>query len=228
MTNASQAGDKSLAEYVELIKAQGSGDEAFFGYPIIEDGLYLQQDPFEFAALTKFLAEEVKFAELTLDIGIASGGQTKFLRDHFEARETIILDDGNHPLFPHWERIKKDIKTDIVFEMIDDSHKPSVRESLKPWYGKVDLAYVDGDHSYKGLRQDIFLMKHLMKDGAFMILHDTTAVWDCRKVFDDLLKSPEFHLYRNFDNRFGISVWIRAGRRRQPKWYSHAYGWGKL
>ena len=112
--------------------------------------------------------------------------------------------------------------------MIEDSHKPCVREALKPWYGKVDLAYVDGDHGYRGLRQDIFLMKHLMKDGGLMILHDTTAVWDCRKVFEDLLKSSNFHLYRNFDNRFGISVWIKAGRHRQPKWYNHAYGWGKL
>jgi len=228
MTNASQAADKSLNHYVDLVKAQGSENETFFGYPVVEGGLYLQQDPFEFAALTKFLAEEVKSADLTLDLGIASGGQTKFLRDHFEAKETIILDDGKHPLFHHWERIKKEVKSDIVFEMIEDSHKPSVREALKPWYGKVDLAYVDGDHSYKGLRQDIFLMKHLMKDGSLLILHDTTAVWDCRRVFEDLVKSPDFHLYRNFDNRFGISVWIKAGRRRIPKWHSHAFGWGRI
>lgn len=228
MTNASQVSNKSIDDYVELIKAQGSSDEDFFGYPVLEDGLYLQQDPFEFAALTKFLAEEVKSADLTLDLGIASGGQTKFLRDYFEARETIILDDGNHPMFRHWKRIKKNVKSEIVFEMIEDSHKPSVREALKPWYGKVDLAYVDGDHSYKGLKQDIFLMKHLLKDGSLMVLHDTTAVWDCRKVFDDLLKSSEFHLFRNFDNRFGISVWIKAGRHRPTKWYNHTYGWGKL
>lgn len=228
MTNASHMSNKTFSDYVELVKAQGSGDESFFGYPVLEDGLYLQQDPHEFAALTQFLAEEVCSADLTLDLGIASGGQTKFLRDHFEAKQTIILDDGNHPLFKHWARIKQDVKSDIVFEMIEDSHKPSVREALKPWYNQVDFAYVDGDHSYKGLKQDIFLMKYLLKDGAFMVLHDTTAVWDCRKVFEDLLKSPEFHLYRNFDNRFGISVWIKAGRRRMPKWYNHAYGWGKL
>nr|WP_319388766.1 class I SAM-dependent methyltransferase [uncultured Cohaesibacter sp.] len=228
MTNASQMTEQSLSYYIDLVKKQGSGDEVFFGYPVIENGLYLQQDPCEFAALTKFLAEEVRSADLTLDLGIASGGQTKFLRDQFDAKQTIILDDGNHPLFKHWSRIKKEVKSEIVFEMIEDSHKPSVREALKPWYGKVDFAYVDGDHSYKGLRQDIFLMKHLLKDGAFMVLHDTTAVWDCRQVFKDLIRSPEFHLYRNFDNRFGISVWIKSGRRRKPNWVNHTFGWGKL
>ncbi len=218
----------SHADFVELIKSQGASDEAFFGYPVLESGLYLQQDPHEFASLMDFVANELQSAELTLDLGIASGGQTKFMRDYFDAQKTIIMDDGKHLMHHHWARIKKDIKTEIVCEIIDDSHAPSVREKLKPWYNQVDFAYVDGDHSYRGLRQDIFLMKYLIKEGGFMVLHDTSAVWDCKKVFDDLLRSTEFQLYRNFDNRFGISVWIRAGRLRKPKWYNHAYGWGRL
>ncbi|MBA4781980.1 MAG: class I SAM-dependent methyltransferase [Rhizobiales bacterium] len=228
MANSLSAAALTKQDFIEIIKAQGSSDETFFGYPMREDGLYLQQDPDEFAALMDFVANEVREASLTLDLGIASGGQTKFMRDYFNARQTIILDDGNHPMHHHWARIKPTIKTEIVCEIIDDSHAPSVREKLKPWYGKVDFAYVDGDHSYRGLRQDIFLMKHLIREGGLMVLHDTAAVWDCKKVFDDLLKSSEFHLYRNFDNRFGISVWIRAGRKRKIYWHNHAFGWGKL
>ena len=218
----------SVEELKKIIKEQGSSEEQFFGYPVKEDGLYLQQDPQEFADLVHFLNAEVGSVDTMLDLGIASGGQTKFIRDYLDVKKTIILDDGQHEMFHHWARIKKEVKSEIVCEIIDDSHAPSVREKLKPWYGTVDIAYVDGDHSYKGLKQDIFLMKYLLKEGGYMILHDTTAVWDCRKVYDELCKSGEFHLFRNFENRFGISVWIRRGRHRTPKWYNHAYGWGRI
>jgi hypothetical protein len=219
--------DLSLETLVRKIREAGSSHEGFFRYPVREDGLYLQQDPEEFAAFVHFMATEVGEADVTLDIGIASGGQTKFLRDHFRARQTLIVDNGEHEMFPHWARIKPMVQSEIVLEMISDSHAPAVREALAPWRGKVDFAFVDGDHSYRGLRQDIFLVTPLLREGAIMALHDTAAVWDCKRVFDDLLRSPSFTLLRNFDNRFGISLWQRLGRDKPQKWWN-AHGYGRL
>ncbi|MCF4167506.1 class I SAM-dependent methyltransferase [Zavarzinia compransoris] len=218
----------SYSEMVELVKEAGSSQQEFFGYPVKEGGLYLQQDPEEFAALVHFLAKEVQGADLTLDLGIASGGQTKFLRDYFDAKKTIIVDDGRHVLFPHWARIKPMVKTEFICEIIRNSHDKEVREQLAPWRGKVDFAFVDGDHSYRGLRQDIFMMKLMLRENAIMVLHDTAAVWDCKRVFDDLLRSREFTLLRNFDNRFGISVWKRLKPRTPPGYFNHQFGWGRL
>ena len=76
MTKPSSSSPPSRDEFIDLIKDAGSSDEVFFGYPVKEDGLYLQQDPKEFADLCHFLAHDVKRAELSLDLGIASGGQT--------------------------------------------------------------------------------------------------------------------------------------------------------
>jgi Methyltransferase domain len=218
----------SREDLVALVKEAGSSDERFFRYPVKNDGLYLQQDPEEFAAFVHFMAAEVGHADLTLDLGIASGGQTKFLRDYFRAKQTIILDNGEHEMFRHWARIKPTVKTEFVLELISDSHLPSVREQLVSYHNKVDFAFVDGDHSYKGLRQDIFLVTPLLKEGAIMALHDTAAVWDCKRVFDDLLDSRHFTLLRNYDNRFGISLWQRLPRRKGTKWYNHSFGWGRL
>jgi hypothetical protein len=215
-------------ELINIIKAAGSSHEGFFRYPIRTDGLYLQQDPREFADFVHFMATEVGSADLTLDLGIASGGQTKFLRDYFKAKRTIILDNGEHEMFVHWARIKPSVKTQFELEMISDSHLPAVREKLAPYENALDFAFVDGDHSYKGLRQDIFLVTPLLKEGAIMALHDTAAVWDCKRVFDDLLSSRHFTLLRNFDNRFGISLWQRLSRRKPMKWYNHAFGLGRL
>ncbi len=156
----------SRDELVRIIEASGSSDEEFFGYPVKKDGLFLQQDPEEFAAFVHFMATKIPPAKLSLDIGVASGGTTKFLRDYFSCEKTLIVDIGLHPVFPHWDRIKKSVKTDIILEVIADSHLASTREKLLPYKGQVDFAFVDGDHSYKGLRQDIFLAKEMLKVGG--------------------------------------------------------------
>jgi len=218
----------SREELVKIIEASGSGDAEFFGYPEKKEGLYLQQDPEEFAAFVHFMAAKTPPARLSMDIGVASGGQSKFLRDYYPCEKTIIVDLGEHPLFPHYSRIKKDMKTEIVLEVIGDSHAPSTREKLKPYFGQVDFAFVDGDHSYKGLRQDIFLTKELLKMNGYMALHDTGAVADCRRVYDDLLNSKDFVLVRNFHNRFGISVWKHVRTKKKPTWINRALGIGRI
>lgn len=218
----------SIPELVARIKEAGSSEEHFFGYPTRQDGLFLQQDPLEFAQFVHFMATEYQTADLTLDLGIASGGQTKFLRDYYKCKRTIILDNGEHPMFPHWKRIKPLVDTEFEDELISDSHAPAVRKRLAKYENSLDFAFVDGDHSYLGLRQDIFLVTPLLKDYAVMALHDTAAVGDCGRVYDDLLNSRNFNRLRSFDNRFGISLWMRLPRRKPQHWYNHRYGWGNI
>jgi hypothetical protein len=218
----------SKEELVEIIEASGSADADFFGYPVRRDGLYLQQDPEEFASFVHFMAAKVPPAKISLDIGIASGGQTKFLRDYWPSEKTIVVDIGQHPMFPHWERIKRGLNSELILELIGDSHAETTRSALLPFAGQIDFAFVDGDHSYKGLRQDIFLTKELLRVGGFMTLHDTSAAPDCKRVYDDLLASTDFKLYRNFPNRFGISVWKRVSAKKTPTWINRKFGWGSL
>jgi hypothetical protein len=218
----------SKDELVRIVEQSGSALADFFGFECKEDGLFLQQDPEEYASFVHFMATKVPPAELTLDIGIAAGGQTKFLRDYFPAKKTIVVDIGQHVQFPKWERIKKLVNSEIVLEVIDDSHSARVREKLLPYAAQVDVAFVDGDHSYRGLRKDIFLAKEMMKPGGYMILHDTTAVPDCKRVYDDLLRSPDFILFRNFQNRFGISIWKLLRVKRKPNAFNRAFGIGRI
>ena len=217
----------SRSEIVEAVEAAGSGDAEFFGYPERPDGLYLQQDPEEFGAFVHFMARHVPAADLSLDIGIASGGQTKFLRDYWKSRRTMVVDIGQHHLFPHWARIKTSLASELALEVIDDSHAPRVREKLLPFAGQVDFAFVDGDHSYRGLRKDIFLTKELLKPGGYMALHDTQAAGHVNKVYGELLYSSDFVLMRNFANRLGISVWKLMRVKRPPNAFNRATGWGK-
>jgi hypothetical protein len=218
----------SRQELVEIVEASGSSVEDVFGFPERPDGLYLQQDPEEFAAFVHFMATKAPPAELSLDIGIASGGQTKFLRDYYRAEKTIVVDLGTHPGFPHWERIKKGLNSELIEEIIADSHAPQVRQKLLKYADRVDFAFIDGDHSYLGLRKDIFLAKELLRIGGLMALHDTAAVWDCKRVYDELIRSKEFSLVRNFQTRFGISIWRHTRRKRTPSAFNRWSGRGKL
>ena len=218
----------SRDELVKIIEAAGSGDGEFFDFPERADGLFLQQDPEEFAAFVHFMATKAPPAKLSLDIGVASGGQTKFLRDYYAAEKTIVVDIGQHPQFPQWARIKKTLNSELVLEIIADSHAPEVREKLLPYAGTVDFAYVDGDHSYRGLKKDVFLVKELLRRGGLLVLHDTLAVGGCRRVHEELLASPDFELLRNFQNRFGISVWRLARLKHRPTALNRRFGIGRI
>ncbi|MDH3317986.1 MAG: class I SAM-dependent methyltransferase [Gammaproteobacteria bacterium] len=215
----------TIEEVRQAVIEAGSDDTEMFGFPEKSDGLHLQQNPDEYAEFVCFMANEVAPAELALDIGIAAGGQTKFLRDYYPVAKTIVVDIGEHPKFHHWQRIKPTVKTEIVLELIEDSHTKSVREALKPYAGQVDFAFIDGDHSYKGLKQDIDLAKTVARKDALFVLHDTLAVPDCKRVFDELGRDEDFQLVRNFDKRFGISVWrYLAVRGPKVPWWSRLFG----
>ncbi len=61
-----------------------------------------------------------------------------------------------------------------------------------------------------------------------MVLHDTAAVGDCKRVFDELLFSKDFVLVRNFQNRFGISVWQMVRVKTPPSAFNRATGFGHI
>jgi hypothetical protein len=102
-----------------------------------------------------------------------------------------------------------------------------VARQLAPYTGQIDFAYVDGDHSYRGLRKDIFLTRSLLKRGGYMVLHDTLAVPDCRRVYEELLRSKNWFLIRNFDFRFGISIW-QLKWPRPTKFKNRRFGMGTI
>jgi hypothetical protein len=43
---------------------------------------------------------------------------------------------------------------------------------------KIDLLFIDGDHSYKGVKQDFDLYSNILSDNGVIILHDTDANYE--------------------------------------------------
>jgi predicted O-methyltransferase YrrM len=55
-----------------------------------------------------------------------------------------------------------------------DSHKDATLKKLKGILGdrKIDLLFIDGDHTYKGVKQDYEMYSPLVAKGGLIVLHD--------------------------------------------------------
>ena len=154
-----QAGTDSLSHF--------GNDYAF------EGGLSLQQNPDEFAALCAFLAERSP-NRTYVEVGSASGGACLFLYRKLGFDRVITLDDGGHPRAP--EQSGNFAQIPGLLRYVGDSHAESAASFLeKALDGPIDVAFIDGDHRYAGVMQDIRLVRRFCRPGSLLILHDTVA-----------------------------------------------------
>ncbi|HEX8843689.1 MAG TPA: class I SAM-dependent methyltransferase [Pyrinomonadaceae bacterium] len=156
-----------------------------------EGGLYLQQNPDEFAALTIFLREHGPHTNY-MEIGSASGGACLFLYREVGFGNVLSLDNGEHERAvaqkEHFSQIKN------FKQFLGDSHSEEARLFLKENVkSKLDVAFIDGDHSYEGVWQDIELALPFCRRGTLVIFHDTVA---CEGVRDAWLRGVEQKLFR--------------------------------
>ncbi|MDQ3820352.1 MAG: class I SAM-dependent methyltransferase [Acidobacteriota bacterium] len=176
----------------DLIRESGTDSLSHFGNGYThEGGLLLQQNPDEFAALTLFLRERAPH-ENYMEIGSASGGACLFLYREVGFTNVLSLDDGMHPRAvaqkEHFGQIRN------FKQFLGDSHSEEARrflsENLK---GSLDVAFIDGDHSYEGVWQDIELTLPFCRKGTLVILHDTVA---CEGVESAWLRCTKEKLLR--------------------------------
>jgi hypothetical protein len=62
-----------------------------------------------------------------------------------------------------------------VVRFVGDSHSAEARAFLAEHVPErdIDIAFVDGDHSYAGVRQDVRMVLPYCRPGALLVLHDT-------------------------------------------------------
>lgn len=173
---------------VERIRAAGTNSLSHFrnGYRL-EGGLRLQQNPDELAALIFLLRERAPIAEY-LEIGSASGGNGRFLYESVGFGRFTSVDDGGHPDFPLQ---RENFATIPSFrQFLGDSHSEAARAYLAEQVGDpvIDVAFIDGDHSYEGVSQDIELVRPFCRSGAWMIFHDTIACDGVERAWIDIVR----------------------------------------
>ncbi len=173
---------RSFLELREKIRNAGTDSLAHFQNSYaFEGGLSLQQNPDEFARLCLFLKGRSPLGTY-VEIGSASGGACRFIYENVGFERALILDDGRHPrageqdgnfsAIPHLQRF------------VGDSHSAAAKSFLEAnLHGPISAAFIDGDHSYEGVWQDIQLIMEFVTPGTVLILHDTVACEGVKKAW---------------------------------------------
>jgi predicted O-methyltransferase YrrM len=127
--------------------------------------------------LQQIIPEWVEFLEFVQDakpktiveIGTGSGSSTICLA-HFT--ECIISID----CYTQGSGIMKDMVKNICeayFLKMDTSSKKCLKAVKKLLNGrKIDLLFIDGEHTYRGAKRDFYRFKPLVNDGGCIAIHD--------------------------------------------------------
>ncbi len=73
---------------------------------------------------------------------------------------------------PFFESFKKNSQK--LHFLRDDSHKDSTLESVIKYFNnqKIDFLFIDGDHTYEGVKKDFEMYGPLVKEGGVIAFHD--------------------------------------------------------
>ena len=207
-----------LEDFRKIVFNAGSGNskKSEYGGQTVEDGVYIYQHIKEYPEYLHWFYEQNFSFDLTMGIGVAAGGEVKLFRDYIPCKRTITIDDksmGNHldqtiegkDHFEEWHRIKKLIKTDELIEYEVNSTDVELKEELvEKYYDQLEFAFVDGDHSYDGVRNDIEVVRSIAKDGCIVTFHDVVMIGDCAKI-DQELKAGDMEYTRGFKHLHTVS-----------------------
>jgi len=148
--------------------------------------------PFQIRAEISQLLELLRHRRpgVVLEIGTANGGTTYLLSRFTDRRGTVVTCD----LAPRVqvEQLRAGAqRRQSIHVLALDSHDDTDRTRLHDLLPDgVDVLFIDGDHRYEGVRQDLFDYADLLRPGALLVFHD---------IVDD---------YRT---RYGITTWAWVG-----------------
>lgn len=102
---------------------------------------------------------------------------------------------GTHGLqnqFEHWsskEKCEEHLRSLGLtnFELTQiDSKKPGFKELIAEKHPVIDLAFIDGCHSYDGIKNDFEAVYPNLSDAGVIVFHDTMSIDGCREFMIDL------------------------------------------
>jgi predicted O-methyltransferase YrrM len=137
------------------------------------------QVPSELAALGEILAEQRP--ERALEIGTAHGGTLLLLTRLASPRATIVSVDlpggrfgGGYGPRRRWFYQRFARSGQQLHLLQGDSHSPEMLDRTGTVFKGLSLDYlfIDGDHTYEGVRQDFELYSPLVRKGGVIAFHD--------------------------------------------------------
>jgi len=133
----------------------------------------------EFVNFLKFLKKNNP--KYILEIGTANGGTlylfSKIAKDDASIISIDLPGGGFGGGYPSWKvPLYKSfaIKDQEIYLIRASSHDRSTLDNVKRIVGdcKLDLLFIDGDHTYEGVKNDFEMYKSLLKENGIIAFHD--------------------------------------------------------
>jgi predicted O-methyltransferase YrrM len=108
------------------------------------------------------------------EIGTSAGGTLYALTRIAESDAVIVSVDLTIPLATRSARARLARPGHRVISLEGDSHDEATRAAVNEAVGRqpIDVLFIDGDHSYNGVRADFELYSSLVRPGGIIALHD--------------------------------------------------------
>ena len=208
---------------LEYVRSIGCHSLTFFGGEVREGGYHVQQNPYEFAALLTWLkhiehlnpipgSHDLYDPYSYLEVGSASGGFIRAIHERVPFGSAIMIDNGAYMEEHQLDNISA--FKDKVSRHILDSHSPQAKAVLAD--KKFDVIFVDGDHSYEGVKLDIDMVLPHAHPATFIIFHDIQCshVPGVQKAYEEALAEGKIREVARFvkENKepdgltFGIGI----------------------
>lgn len=160
----------------------------------IADKSGASQDPFELRQMLELVAQ-LKPKKI-LEIGVHTGGGLKAFGDAFPDAKLYGLEiDITHLVFTDFELIE------------GDATKPEIIEQVRK-FGPFDFIFIDGDHTYEGVKADWENYHTMVRPGGAVGFHDTSRMgegWmskvEVRKLLEELWKSNSYQCAEFWNGR---------------------------
>jgi len=162
-----------------------------------------------------------------LEIGTAKGG-TLYLWTQAAADDAAIVSldlpggpfGGGYPAqrVPFYQAFARPGQNLAL--MRADSHAEASLAAVRAHFGAgpVDFAFIDGDHTYEGVRQDVAMYSPLVREGGIVAFHDIlpqewSPVTQVHRVWNELKRDNEVEEFidRDAPRQIGIGL-IRVPR----------------
>ena len=135
---------------------------------------YATQRPAEFSVLLERL--QALRPERVCEIGTNRGGTLWYFSRVCADDGTVVTIDRCAPFYTRSLRRHVGKPRQTIASLEADSQAPATLERVKKLLGgPLDFLFIDGDHSYAGVRRDFELYAPLVRTGGLIALHDINA-----------------------------------------------------
>jgi predicted O-methyltransferase YrrM len=185
----------------------GLNHDSWFGVGYKVGGIELQQVPQEYVELLWFLKNQK--AETYLNVGIGKGGS--FMTEVFiqeNLKRAVAVDNASYWGSDQQQAIERNLtwlKENTTAEV--EFHNCNSVYYLTTCKEKFDIIFIDGDHSYEGVKKDYDNALPLLNEGGYIVFHDINshACPGVVKIWNDIKDKNSIEFIDS--NTCGIGVW---------------------